>query len=302
MMVSNRGSVLRLLFWQWRYSVLFAFAGALAPAVHRVLGWHWMTLPLPPLVILGSTIGIFVSFRTNQAYARWWEGRQLWGRMVNASRHFASQVLAYLPRGPSGAPTELQRELVLRHVAYVHALRVSLRAQDATKDPDLQRTIGDDGALVGRSNLTYALVATQQRALTGAADRGELDALRLQSFDVTLAELLAVQGGCERIKRTPMPKGYGFIADRLVVFFSFLLPFALAVELGWMIVPINLLICLGFQLIGEAGRVLEDPFTMFWNGLPLSQLSTMIEVNVREELGDSELPPVPVVDANGILM
>lgn len=302
MMVSNRGSVLRLLYWQWRYTLLFVLTGALAPIVHDVLEWRWMKLPLAPLAILGSTIGIFVSFRTNQAYARWWEGRQLWGRMVNASRHFASQVLSYLPRGADGAPSPLQREVVMRHVAYVHALRVLLRTQDPSKDPELQRTIGDDGALVARSNLTFALVAAQHRALTAAADRGELDKLRLQSFDVTLAELLAVQGGCERIKKTPMPRGYSFIAERLVLFFSVLLPFALAAELGWVIVPINLLICLAFQLIGEAGRVLEDPFTMFWNGLPLSQLSTMIEVNVREELGDRELPKIPGVNANGILM
>lgn len=302
MMVSNRGSVLRLLYWQWRYSLLFTFTGALAPIVHNVLDWHWMKLPVVPLTILGSTLGIFVSFRTNQAYARWWEGRQLWGRMVNASRHFTNQVLAYLPRASNGAPSPLQRELVMRHVAYVHALRVLLRTQDPKNDPELQRTLGEDHALVARSNLTYALVATQQRVVTEAADRGEIDALRLQSFDVTLAELLAVQGGCERIKKTPMPRGYSFIADRLVVYFSVLLPFALAAELGWVIVPINLLICLGFQLIGEAGRVLEDPFTMFWNGLPLSQLSTMIEVNVREELGDTELPKIPTVNAEGILM
>jgi ion channel-forming bestrophin family protein len=177
-----------------------------------------------------------------------------------------------------------------------------LRTQDPKKDPELSRTLGGDAALVSRSNLGHALVAVQQRALTEAANRGELEALRLQSFDVTLAELLAVQGGCERIKKTPMPRGYAFIAERLVMFFSVLLPFALAAELGWMIVPINLLICSGFQLIGEAGRVLEDPFTMFWNGLPLTQLSTMIEVNLREELGDTELPKIPTVNEHGILM
>lgn len=302
MMVSNRGSVLRLLFWQWRYTLSYALTGALAPLVHVTLGWHWMKLPMAPLAILGSTIGIFVSFRTNQAYARWWEGRQLWGRMVNASRHFANQVLSYLPRGEGGAPSGLQRELVMRHVAYVHALRVALRTQDAAKDPELSRTIGRELALLSRSNLGQALVAVQQRALAGAAERGELDGHRLQSLDTTLAELLAVQGGCERIKKTPMPRGYSFIADRLVLFFSVLLPFALAADLGWVIVPINLLLCLAFQLIGEAGRVLEDPFTMYWNGLPLSQLSTMIEVNLREELGDVELPKIPTVNADGILM
>ncbi len=60
------------------------------------------------------------------------------------------------------------------------------------------------------------------------------------------------------------------------------------------------------MMVSNRGSVLrlllEDPFTMFWNGLPLSQLSTMVEVNVREELGDRELPKIPGVNANGILM
>jgi ion channel-forming bestrophin family protein len=301
MMVSNRGSVLGLLTWQWRNSLLFVGAGALTPFLHEVLGWNWMRLPMPPVVILGSTIGIFVSFRTNSAYARWWEGRQLWGRMVNASRHFTSQVLTYLPRAADGSPTELQRRLVMRHVAYVHALRVLMRLQDPAKDPELARTL-DDRALLGSSNLTFALVHAQQREVVAAADRGELDPHRLQSLDATFAELLGVQGGCERIKKTPMPRGYAFIAERLVAFFSLLLPLALTTELSWWMIPLNLLICLAFQLISEAGRVLEDPFTMFWNGLPLSQLSTMIEVNVREQLGDTELPKIPTPNEDGILM
>ncbi|MCB9602344.1 MAG: hypothetical protein H6724_11670 [Sandaracinus sp.] len=222
--------------------------------------------------------------------------------MVNASRHFTNQVLSYLPRAADGGPSELQRRLVMRHAAYVHALRVLMRAQNPADDANLMRTIGEDRVLIGRSNLTYSLVAAQQRDVVEAANRGDLDALRLQSFDQTFAELLGVQGGCERIKKTPMPRGYAFIAERLVMFFALLLPFSLAETLSWAIVPINLLICLGFQLISEAGRVLEDPFTMFWNGLPLSQLSTMIEVNVREEMGDTNLPSIPTPNEDGILM
>ena len=66
--------------------------------------------------------------------------------------------------------------------------------------------------------------------------------------------------------------------------------------------PVNVLVTLSFALISEAGRVLEDPFNMFWNGLPLSQISAMIEVNVRELMGDSELPPIPKPTKRGILM
>jgi putative membrane protein len=64
----------------------------------------------------------------------------------------------------------------------------------------------------------------------------------------------------------------------------------------------NLLVCSGFSLISEAGRVLEDPFTMFWNGLPLGAMSKTIEINLRQRLGDEDVPAQPTPDANGILM
>lgn len=121
-------------------------------------------------------------------------------------------------------------------------------------------------------------------------------------MDESIRHLLDIQGGCERIKKTPFPRGYGFIAERLVIAYGFLFPFAIVAELGWLAVPMNLLVCLAFALISETGRVLEDPFTMFWNGLPLSAMSTTIERNLRQRLGDEDLPPAPAPDALGVLM
>jgi len=73
-------------------------------------------------------------------------------------------------------------------------------------------------------------------------------------------------------------------------------------DLGWFTIPMNLLVCLSFALISEAGRVLEDPFTMFFNGLPLSAMSKTIEVNLRQRLGETDVPAIPKPDARGILM
>jgi putative membrane protein len=81
-----------------------------------------------------------------------------------------------------------------------------------------------------------------------------------------------------------------------------LLPFALVKDLAWVTVPMNVLVCMSFALISEAGRVLEDPFTMFWNGLPLSALSTTIEINLRQRLGERDVPALPKPNEQGILM
>ena len=301
MIVSSRGSVLGLLAWQWKKVALFIASSTAVAYTHKVLHWEWIDMPAAPVTVVGAALGIFVSFRTNSAYDRWWEGRKLWGRMINSSRHFATQILSFLPTN-DGEPSELQRTLVMRHVAYVHSLRVLLRLQSADADEDVQRTIGDDAPLIRRSNLTHSLLHEQQKALVEAADRGDIDGFRLHAMDLTIAKLLDIQGGCERIKKTPLPRGYGFIADRLIIAFGVLFPITLTDELGWWIIPVNVLVTLSFALISEAGRVLEDPFNMFYNGLPLSQISRMIEVNVRELMGDSELPPIPKPTKRGILM
>lgn len=309
MFVSYRGSILGLLSWQWRSVLLFALASTAVVLVDHFFpeAIDVATLPMAPVAVVGGAIGIFVSFRTNSAYDRWWEGRKLWGRLINSSRHFASQVLTYLP-----APEQrtLAETLVRRHVAYVHALRVLLRDQSLRDDPEFVASLptGEQGsdldAIAEQSNPTHALLYQQLDALVAEADAGRLDALRLQSLDQTLRELLDIQGGCERIKRTPFPRGYGFIADRLIQAYGVLLPLGLVsgIHNDWVVIPLTMLVCMSFALISETGRVLEDPFTMFWPALPLSALSTTIEVNLRERLGDADLPPMRKPDARGVLM
>jgi putative membrane protein len=297
--VDYRGSLLRLLLWQWRPALLFFSAAFVTVFLHEDFGWKWMEVSDLPMGVVGGAIGIFVSFRSQAAYDRWWEGRKLWGRLVNSSRHLATQCSTYL----GSRDSERARRLVHRHIAYVHVFRCLLRQQPADEDLDVQRTLTDDDRDVLRqSNPTHALLARQLDELRQAADADLITERRLQSFDDTIRELLDVQGGCERIKKTPFPMGYGFISNRLVQTFGILFPLAIVDDMGWYAVPTNMLVTLAFFLISEAGRVLEDPFSLFWNGLPLSQLSRMIEVNLREELGETDLPTIPGPDAHGVLM
>ena len=84
--------------------------------------------------------------------------------------------------------------------------------------------------------------------------------------------------------------------------FGLLLPWTLIQDMGLWALPLSILVCFAFALIGEAGRVLEDPFTMFWPALPLSAMSKTIEINLRQRLGESEVPPMPLPNDRGILM
>lgn len=301
MMVSYKSSIFGLLAWQWQRAVLFSAAAAIVVFVHGYLNVGALALPALPLAVVGAAIGIFVSFRTNSAYDRWWEGRKLWGRLINTSRHFGTQVMSYVPAGDGSAR---RRALIRRHIAYVHVLRCALRQQAPLLDADVAAYLSDEEreALGARSNINHALLVSQSQTLTRMADEEAIDERRLQSFDESLRHLLDIQGGCERIKKTPFPRGYMFIADRLVLYYAFLFPLALVEHLGWFTVPINLLVVMSFALISEVGRVLEDPFTMFFNGLPLMAMSKTIERNLLEALGEEDLPEIPGVDARGILM
>ena len=95
MIVSSKGSIFRLLMWQWRSVLLYAIFATTAVVLHHEMGYTWLKLPALPLGIVGGALGIFVSFRTNSAYDRWWEGRKLWGRMINTSRHFCTQIITF---------------------------------------------------------------------------------------------------------------------------------------------------------------------------------------------------------------
>ncbi len=304
MIVSSQGSVWNLIKWQWRSVAYFAGAGLLAALNHHYKWFPEFIVPPLPMGIVGGALGIFVSFRTNSSYDRWWEGRKLWGRMINSSRHFATQVLSYLPRDSQGKPSKEQRQLIHRHIAYVHMLRLLLRQQAPFEDPDLTARLADDEQerIANQSNKTHALLQMQSDQLAAAMRRKDIGSLELQLFDKTIEKLLDIQGGCERIKKTPLPRGYGFIAERLIAAYALLFPWVLVHEIGWWIIPLNILICLSFALISEAGRVLEDPFTLFWNGLPLFAISRMIEVNLRERLEETDLPPLMKANQNGVLM
>jgi putative membrane protein len=292
MIVNQRGSMLRMLAWQWRSSLLFLATGAAAVLVHDRVGWTWAVIPALPTSIAGSALAFFVSFRTNNAYERWWEGRKLWGQLVNASRTFASQAHAYLPH-------EEADRIVRRHLAFVHWLRCALRDQPPKADPELARFGGEvpDAPSPG-----VVLLHEQLTRLAALATEGKLPEHRLQSLERSLAAFHDVQGGCERLKRTPLPRAYAFMAERFTVVFGFLFPFALVNDLGWGTPVANLLVCIGFTLISESGRVLEDPFTLFWNGLPLSALSRNIEIQLLHLGGERNLPPPIALDEDGVLM
>ena len=282
-----RGSLLHMIFkWQLPTAILCLSSGALVAVLkHFDYLPHWLQFPSFPLAVIGGALGIFVSFRTNSCYQRWWEGRKLWGRLINTSRHVCTQALAYLPEAEA-------RETVHRQIAYVHALRCGLREQDPFEDAFIKSSMSAEEleVLPGSTNLNHALINRQMKLFMRLNQDETLNDFRLSDLDESMRHLLDIQGGAERIKKTPFPPAYGFLAIRITQLYAILLPLCLVDQVSFWVIPANLFICMAFQLINEVGRALENPFTMFWPALPLSAMSITIERNLRQALGETEIP------------
>jgi putative membrane protein len=273
---------------------------------YKVLHWTWVASNHVPLGSFGTVIGIIVGFRNGSAYGRWWEARTLWGAIVNRSRTLARQVLTTISPEQAPSPGEraevaaTQRTLVLYQVAYVHALRQQLRGLDPV--PTVARILpNEDPAEMAREkNLALALQTRMSATLVAARRRGWLDEWQWQAIDQSMAGLMDAQGGAERIKNTPMPKQFDFFPRLFVQMYCIFLPVGLVIELGWYTPLGSTLVGFLFLALEKIGRDLEDPFENRIHDVSMTAITTTIEINLRQMLGEVELPP-PEKPVDGIL-
>ena len=291
MLLTVRGTSLR--FTWWRIVVITLFSVLVTwIEMHYDLDQKY-SLTIEPFTLIGLALGIFLGFRNNAAYDRFWEGRKLWGRLVNLSRSFARQVLTLI--GPQGETIThelraFQEDLVRRMIAYVHALRHHLRNSDPTDD--LRRFLSDDetSRLRLQQNVPIAVLQDIGLRLRHAWDDGLITEFHLPVLELTLTDLTDVQGGCERIKNTPIPYAYTVLIHRLVAFYCFFLPFGIVKEVRTLTPVVTLLISHAFFGLDDIGDEIEDPFDTDPQALPLSALSRTIEINLLQAIDAEDVP------------
>ena len=263
----------------------------------KVLHWEWVGSKAVPLALYGSAIGIIVGFRNNSAYGRWWEARGLWGQIVNNSRSLARQVCSTMHPNPELHGEDvadldiMKRSLVLYQIAYVHALRQHLR--QLSPWPELQTFLPAEvcAELESSKNVPLTLQQRMGRMLRESKDRGWIDRLEWQAMDRNLDDLADAQGGTERIKNTPLPKQYDFFPMLFVQIYCLLLPIGMVENLGWFTPLGSTLVGFMFLALDKIGRDLEDPFENSIYDVPLTAICRTIEINLRQLLGDADLPP-----------
>ncbi len=264
---------------------------------YKVMHWEWVGSKYVPLALYGSAIGIIVGFRNNSAYGRWWEARGLWGQVVNNSRSLARQVCSTMHPNPEQLGRDvadlesMKRRLVLHQIAYAHALRQHLRKLSPWEEIELLLDPEEIAALRVSKNIPLSIQQSMGRLLRESKDRGWIDRLEWQAMDRNLDDLADAQGGTERIKNTPMPKQYDFFPMLFVQIYCLLLPVGMVENLGWFTPLGSTLVGFMFLALDKIGRDLEDPFDNKVYDVPLTSITRTIDINLRQLLGETELPP-----------
>lgn len=318
-----------LVFLAWSTIVVFAFTQL------KEFGFD-CSVPIAPLGTIGVAVAFYIGFKNNQSYDRNWEARKIWGGIVNVSRSWANQVLAFVSAQHSDEPIDqsivesTQRDLIYRHLAWMHALRFQLRrktsfafqptgaARRYMQETDVAAMKEQIGSLMPEQELTVACTqvnsATQILRLQSDHLRKVIDEFRLvEEFRFIalmglITEMYSLQGKCERIKNTPFPRQYAYFSSVFTWIFIVLLPFGIVGEFAtrgdlmvWLTVPFSAVVSWIFYTMETVGDASEDPFENFINDVPMTALCRTIEIDLRQMMSESDVP-APLQPENDILM
>ena len=289
MIVDPVPSLRRIASEVWKpLTILFIWDCAVT-VTYYLLPFH---APELPLTIFGSALALFLGFRSNSSYQRWWEGRVLWGAMINASRNIARAARNFLPDPQA---RDLKREIVKRQIAYVNALRCQLRRQPIGEDVTKFLEEQDTGKALARVNAANGLLDSTGRRIDMARREGMIDTIQQTQMEAVLVDIANAQGGMERIKNTPLPSGFEFMPNFFTRLFCVLLPISLVETLD-LYTPIgSTLIGMIFLAALRIGQDLTDPFANTVHDVPLSTMCRTIEIDLLESLGRKSPGPLPPV-------
>lgn len=254
-----------------------------------------ITLTAIPFTLIGLPLAIFLGFRNNSAYDRFWEGRKLWGELVLRCRNLARQCIGLVddpaPALASNGVQDIRVRMVWRAIAFVQVLRDRLRGQPTPPQIASLLTSADYAGLQQAANKPDYLMLQLGRDLQRCVKEGRIDPCLAANIDSTLSAMTAAAASCERIKNTPIPYSYTLLLHRTAYLYCFLLPFGLVDTIGFMTPFVVAIVAYTFFGLDELGDELEEPFGVEPNDLPLDAICRAIEIDLRSALGDADIPP-----------
>jgi putative membrane protein len=286
----------------WRELILSFVLATLVYILHIVWGITTVTVPFGILSLLGAALAIFLAFRNNTSFTRWGEAAQLWASIINQCRILGRLIITFIDshRHTSLYKAEVaeafKQEMLYRLMAWSHALRLQLRGIPDWQE--LRPFLSDDDYTVverAQNKPNMILLLMGQRIYDGMAT-GILQGFDSFQMEGTLAQLSNLQAACERIKTIPVPRQYDYFTRLFVLIFIVLTPLGMVRPLvsenvAVLLIPLTMLIAFVFTILERTGEVNEAPFENLITDVPMSAMCRTIERDVREMLGEPNLPP-----------
>lgn len=282
------GSVLQSIIPQL---IFVALVDTVAVATDGSVFGQKVPLNTTPFTLVGVALTIFLAFRNNASYSRYWEARQLWGDVLIAGRVLASQVSAYVP---ADAHFE-RRAFIHKLIAFTYAMKHQLRGTDPFEDMTRYLSAERSAALLNRHYRPVALITDLREALAERRASGAISCQQLLMLDTQVNRLAAAVTGCERIASTPIPYPYGVLLHRTVYAYCLLLPFGLVDSIGIATPIIAVFVSYTLIALEAIASEVAEPFGKLPNSLPLNALTRSFERSLLEQCGE-ELPPELTAD------
>lgn len=325
MHIGQSYKLLEFLIWTRRNIYWLFFLGAIPTVLYQVLHLKWIALPWTVVALLGTATAFIVGFKNTQTYSRTWEARQIWGSILNSSRTWGIMCRDFM------ADEQGTRILVYRHFAWLTSLRFQMREskawesthkiynkeymayysvpeKESTLELELAKYIPAEEVLqiIATKNKAVQLLSLQSKTIKELYDQGVIDNFRFLEMHKLLSALYDHQGKSERIKNFPYPRQFATISSMFVKLFCIMLPFSMLKDFDklnesvggimqgqmvWLVIPFSMLISWVYTSLEQVGESTENPFEGSANDVPISQMSRTIEIDMREMLGETDLPP-----------
>lgn len=227
--------------------------------------------------LLGFVLSLLLVFRTNTAYDRWWEGRKLWGKLVNDSRNFAIKIKAILENDRKDLEQIARYLKFFPHFLAKHLSKESTRLaldEDYSEIEEYIRHHGPSEIVILMTHKLYQL-----------KKEGKISDTEMLYLDAQLSGFLDVCGGCERIKNTPIPYSYSSFVKKFIILYVLALPVAYVISIGLFMIPLTVFVYYVLMSLEMIAEEIEDPFSNDENDIPMEAIAQNIEKSVHRIMG-----------------
>jgi putative membrane protein len=285
----------------------------------------WIAIPWTVVALLGTATAFIIGFKNTQTYNRTWEARQIWGAILNSSRVWGIMSRDFI------SDEQKSKELIYRHFAWLTALRYQMRdikewenienksnkeyqqyydipERTTSLEYELSKYLSKDELdyILTTKNRAAQLLSLQSKNLKQNQEDGFLDNFRFIEMQKIIRDFFDNQGKSERIKNFPYPRQFATISSLFIKLFCILLPYGMLKEFDklnenmtgimqgnmvLLVIPFSIIITWVYTSLEQVGESTENPFEGGANDVPISQMSRTIEIDLREMLGETDLPP-----------